>query len=167
MPVRHHCPVDRVSIHLLAGKNSVDDRVMEAVPATPLDEPSTFVLAATPGLAQGTAAQDIVRVHDDGSFEVVRRGGNLAVHVLARGLGDGAYAQLEADVERLGGYLDGGADTEGATVRVFTIPVTAGFPAVEAAFDSFVTRHPQAQWFFGNVYDPADGVSSLNWWGGP
>ena len=108
--------------------------------------------------------EDIVRVKDDGSFEVVRRGGNLAVHVFARGLGDHAYSRLEANVEWLGGYLDGGAGTPGATVRVFTVPVSAGFAAVEAAFDSFVSQHPEAQWSFGNVYDPADGVSPLNWW---
>jgi hypothetical protein len=156
--------VNHVYVHLLAGHKADGDRVLEAVPAAPAGEPSTFRLIATPGLVEGTAAEDIVRVEADGSFDVVRRGGNLAVHVFARGLADEAYSNLEADVERLGGYLDGGGGTHQTTVRVFTVPVAAGFAAVEAAFNAFAKQHPEAHWSFGNVYDPADGVTPLNWW---
>ena len=155
---------DRV-VHLLAGRRTHGDPVLEAVPAVPAGEPSTFRLTATPGLVIGAAAEDIVRVEEDGSFNVVRRGGNLAVQVYARELAHQVYAPLEAEVRRLGGYLDGGSDhRDGASVRVFTVPVAAGFPAVEAAFNSFVKHHPDAEWYFGNVYDPDDGTTPLNWW---
>jgi hypothetical protein len=42
--------------------------------------------------------------------------------------------------------------------------VAAGFPAVEAAFNAFVAKHADAQWALGNVYDPADEATPLNWW---
>jgi hypothetical protein len=47
---------------------------------------------------------------------------------------------------------------------VFTVPVSAGFGAVEAAFDGYVRRQPGAEWYFGNVYDERDGMTPLNWW---
>jgi hypothetical protein len=50
-------------------------------------------------------------------------------------------------VQVFGGRLDGG-----------------GFPAVEAAFDALIAEHARASWFFGNVYDPADDATPLNWW---
>jgi uncharacterized protein DUF4265 len=162
--IREHEGVTDVAIRLAAGRNAADEPVLETVPAAATDEPSTFRLIATPGLVQGVAANDVVRVGDQGSFSVVRRGGNLGVQVFARELTDNSFASLHAEVERLGGYLDGGGGARAASVRVFTIPVSAGFPSVEHAFNSFVSRHPGAEWFFTNVYDPVDGVTPLNWW---
>lgn len=151
-------------VRLLAGRNSADEPVLEAVPAVPTDEPDTFRLVATPGLVGGVAAHDVVRVGESGTFSVIRRGGNLAVWVLARDLADEAIAELDMEVQRLGGYLDGGGGARQASVRVFTVPVTAGFASVEQALDAFVARHPGTEWYFGNVYDPRDGVTPLNWW---
>jgi len=156
--------MDKV-VHLFAGHTTQGDPVLEAVPAVPTGEPSTFRLTATPGLVNGTAAADVVHVEADGAFNVVRRGGNLAVQVYARDLADDVYGPLEAEVRLLGGYLDGGGDgRDGGSVRVFTVPVAAGFPAVEAAFNSFVKQHPDAEWYYGNVYEPGDGITPLNWW---
>jgi len=47
---------------------------------------------------------------------------------------------------------------------VFTVPVGAGFPKIEAIFNDLVAAHPEMEWLFGNVYDPGDGVTPLNWW---
>ena len=47
---------------------------------------------------------------------------------------------------------------------VFTIPVSAGFAAVARMFDSVVAQHPGSQWLYGNVYDPKDGKTPLDWW---
>lgn len=47
---------------------------------------------------------------------------------------------------------------------MFTIPVATGFRAVEAVFDGWVAEHPGWEWAYGNVYDPADGVTPLGWW---
>jgi hypothetical protein len=45
---------------------------------------------------------------------------------------------------------------------VFTIPVRAGFPQVEAAFDSLTNECSGATWWFGNVFDKHN--RPLRWW---
>ena len=40
-----------------------------------------YRLLASPTLARGTAADDEIALDDDGNYVVVRRGGNVAVHV--------------------------------------------------------------------------------------
>lgn len=42
-------------------------------------------------------------------------------------------------------------------LTVFTIPVSAGFACVEEIFNRLTKRHPEVEWYFGNVYDPVDG----------
>lgn len=153
-----------VVVRLAAGRRADGGLVLEAVHAMPMGEPDTFRLTASPGLAQGVAAHDVVRVSPDGAFCVLERGGNLAVQILARGLSDESIDTVAGHVERLGGYLDGGSDTAGTRLRVFTIPVSSGFAAVEGVFNAFVAEHPGSEWYFANVYDPADGVTPLGWW---
>ena len=63
-------------------------------------------------------------------------------------------------VAELGGVLDGQIERG----MVFTIPIAAGFPAIESVFNEFVSSHPGTEWLFSNVYDPRDGVTPLNWW---
>ena len=60
---------------------------------------------------------------------------------------------------KLGGTLDG-LDSK---VVVYTIPVTAGFEAVEKELNEVVSIFEGAEWYYGNVYDQ-DGVTPLNWW---
>lgn len=59
------------------------------------------------------------------------------MQVLGDQFDDAQLADLISAVERLGGRLDGGHDR----IRVFTIPVEAGFPAVEATFARFTSEH--------------------------
>lgn len=61
---------------------------------------------------------------------------------------------------RLGGALDGAIERG----LMFTVPVSAGFRAGEAVHNVGVAEHPGWEWFFGNVYDPKDGVTPLDWW---
>lgn len=121
-----------------------------------------YLLLFSPGLVLGLAAGDRFRLLDsEGRFEGTRRGGNLAVQVFSeRPLGKQREG-LVASVVQLGGKLDGEFQDRGL---VFTIPVSAGFPAVEAVFNTFVAETPGTEWFYGNVYDPSDGVTPLNWW---
>jgi len=133
---------------------------LEGVPAVERG-PRRFRLSASPGLAQGAAADDEIELADDGSFEVIERGGNLAVQVLvADRFDERLVGELIVQVEALGGRLDGGEDR----LRVFTIPVSAGFAPVESVFNAFIARQSGAEWLFGNVYDPDDGITPLNWW---
>lgn len=148
-------------IEVVAGYRSDGTPVLERLPARRAG-PGRYVLTGSPGLAQGAAAGDVVEILDDRSFRVISRGGNLAVQVLGNGFDDAAFDELESAVTALGGWLDGGHDR----VRVFTIPVSAGFAAVESALDAYVLRGDGAEWYFTNVYDESDGVTPLNWWHG-
>jgi hypothetical protein len=120
-----------------------------------------FRLRYSPGFVQGIAAGDEFRLlTDDGAFEVTQRSGNLSVQVFSTVPVAPHKAELAQRVARLGGTLDGAIE-RGLT---FTVPLSAGFPAVEAVFNGWVAEHPQWEWYFGNVYDPADGVTPLGWW---
>jgi hypothetical protein len=44
------------------------------------------------------------------------------------------------------------------------VPVTAGFPRVEAELDAVVAGLDGAIWAYGNVYDPRDADRPLGWW---
>jgi hypothetical protein len=148
-------------IRVVAGKNAVGETVLEEVPAYRCGL-SRFRLAGSPGLAQGAAAGDEIELRDDGTFEVAERGGNLAIQVLTGQAFDApSIGDLAAQLEELGGRLDGG---HGGRLRVFTVPVSAGFDAIETVMDAFVERHREVEWYFANVYDPLDGVTPLNWW---
>jgi hypothetical protein len=59
-----------------------------------------------------------------------------------------------------GGRLDGRSPGK----LVYTLPVSAGFASIEAELQSVVEKFSNVEWFYGNVYDPADGVTPLNWW---
>ncbi|MDY3558712.1 DUF4265 domain-containing protein [Gemmata sp. JC673] len=147
--------------HLLLLIEYRDDRPLrEPVHAEPV-HPGVFRLRHTPGFVQGIAAGDEFRlVGEDGAFEVTRRGGNLAVQVFSDEPVAPLRVELTERVARLGGTLDGAIERGLA----FTVPVSAGFPAVEAVFRVWVAEHPGWEWSFGNVYDPADGVTPLGWW---
>jgi hypothetical protein len=118
-----------------------------------------FRVLLSPGLVYGLAAGDVIRLGENGNFEVVERAGNLAIRVLTEGGVSGFETQLARDVaEVLGGRLDG-------TVRnglAFTVPVRSGFAAVERLFGKFVAENPPAVWEYGNVYDAAG--NQLGWW---
>jgi hypothetical protein len=135
----------------------------------PLKEPvhvdqlggGAYRLLYTPGLVQGIAAGDEFRlIGADGAFEVTRRGGNLAVQVFSQQPVAPLQAELTKRVARLGGRLDGAIECGLA----FTVPVSVGFPAVESVFNTWAAEHPGWEWYFGNVYDPADETKPLDWW---
>lgn len=110
---------------------------------------------------QGIAAGDEFRLlGEDGAFAVTRRGGNLAIQVFSAEPVGPLQATLTQRVARLGGRLDGSIE-RGLS---FTVPVSVGFPAVEALFNAWVDEYPGWEWYYGNVYDPADGATPLGWW---
>jgi len=123
-----------------------------------------YRLRYSPGFVRGIAAGDEFRLVDgeDGAFEVVRRAGNVAVQVYCAGPVAPDRAELEGLVAAAGGVLDGGVERG----LVFTFPVSVGFAVIERVFDGWVRSHVGWAWYYGNVYDPADGVTPLNWWVG-
>jgi hypothetical protein len=123
----------------------------------------TFRLLYSPGLVQGIAAGDtFTLVGSDGAFKVTNRSGNLAVQIFSDASVAQYAAELAAQFARIDGVLDGEVDRG----LVFTVPVSVGFPAIEAVVNAWVAKHPGWEWFYGNVYDPTDGTTLLGWWTG-
>ena len=143
-------------VHLLAGEHD-GQPVYEPVHVTRIRD-NVYRVLFTPGLVYGTAAGDEIEPLSDGRFNVVVRGQNLAVRVLSEALIEGASAHLERAVRALGGRLDG----QVGHGLAFTVPVKAGFKAVEEVFERFVRAHPGSIWEYGNVYDEED--RPLGWW---
>ncbi|HEU4406808.1 MAG TPA: DUF4265 domain-containing protein [Polyangiaceae bacterium] len=129
-------------------------------------EGEAFRLVHSPGLVEGLAAGDEFSVHKARpGYKVIRRGGNLCLWFFTTLTTverdrERAAPELVKDVEALGGYLDGGTRRS----LVFTIPASAGFENVERVFEAAKARHSGSIWSYGNVYDPEDGVTPLNWW---
>ena len=143
------------TIRSWAAEKTSGERVDEEVLVEEVGE-GRWRLIASPGLAQGIAADDVIELDEAGRAWPVSRGGNLAIHIFAPAEhGDDLLPRMSA----LGGRRDG----QTPSLTVYTVPVTAGFPAVEAILTDFVRSHPSAEWYYGNVYDD-DGVTPLLWW---
>jgi hypothetical protein len=124
-----------------------------------------YRLLASPVFVEGLAVGDefVLDSSVGGGVRVLRRGGNLCVWFYgAEPLDETSdvTADVRAVAESLGGHLDGGY----SRMLVLTIPIGAGFDAVATAFDDAIRRHVGSTWLYGNVYDPSDGVTPLNWW---
>ena len=133
--------------------------VTEKVPARRRSDGLIEVLG-TPGIAYGCAAGDVLSVEANGRFEVVRRGGNVAIHLWpSQHFTDDQLTALRLLFEPLRGLVEG---PDPARFAVVTVPVTAGFPAIEQAIERFVGKQPEIEWYFGNVRDESE--LPLNWW---
>jgi len=146
-------------VHLRVGESS-GEPAFEPVHVLPLGA-RRYKIEFTPGLAYGVAAGDEIELADDGTYEVVARAGNVAVRVLSAqslNLNEPKLTLLVAS--SLGGRLDGSIGRGLA----YTIPVKAGFPAIENLFNELVRTMPDAIWEYGNVY--AEDGEPLGWWQG-
>lgn len=143
------------TLRIYAGEKPSGERVDEEVLVEDLGH-GVWRLLASPGLALGIAAGDVIELDDDHRARPSRRGQNIAIQVFAPPHeGDELHEPLRA----LGGRLDG----QTPSLTVYTVPAGAGFPAIEHVMDEFQAHHPSAEWFYGNVYDE-DGTTPLRWW---
>ncbi len=148
------------TIELFAGHDPSGKPVAEKIPVK-VNEDETLQLVKSPGFAKGLAGGDTIRfLKEDGQFEIVKRSGNLSITVFCRGDMDALLEGLAPELEKLGGELD----TESPRMLVFTIHVSCGFKSIENILNDHVGDHSDSAWVYGNVYDPADGVTPLNWW---
>lgn len=123
-----------------------------------------FRLLYSPGLVLGIAAGDEFRlVGQSGEFEITKRSGNLAIQVFSENSVYDIKEEFEASVKTIGGTLDGCVENG----MVFTLPLDAGFQEIENLFNSLISKKDGVNWYYGNVYDPKDGVTPLNWWQSP
>ena len=142
--------------------NAGQRRIEEAVPAEALG-PGRYRLLASPGLVEGVAAGDEIELAptEPAGFRVVRRGGQLCIWVyVPEPPPPRTEARLIQAARVLGGYLDGGQ----SRLRVLTVPVTTGFPAVEAELDAAVAELGGSTWAYGNVYHSGDASRPMGWW---
>jgi hypothetical protein len=132
----------------------------QPVPARELED-GTFEILASPGLVQGVAAGDVIRLSDRhaGAFDVIRHGGNVCVQILRSA---GIAPVVEWLVPRMG-PLSARLDGKISRGAVYTIPVTVGFQAIEELMAEAVKMFEDLEWYYGNVYGP-DGITPLNWW---
>jgi hypothetical protein len=106
------------------------------------------------------AAGDVIQIDEGLTPRVISRGRNLCIQVYSKSAGRQVEDALVQNLRPLGGYLDGKSPRQ----LVFTVPVAAGFEAIEKRLTIALTPFPDVEWFYGNVYDPLDGVTPLNWW---
>jgi hypothetical protein len=151
----------RTTLNLVAQTNPDGTPFYESVLAEELGE-NRYRVLASPGLLEGFAGGDEIELAPEEplGFRVIRRGGNVCVQFYWKGDLKACARDLGARAAALGGRIDGEADG----LLVFTIPVAAGFPAIERIFYDAEKRYAGSSWMYGNVYDPADGETPLNWW---
>jgi len=148
------------TVLLTAGKRSTGSTVEEEVRVEQLG-PEKYKLLQSPGLVLGLAAGDVFERKPDGGYEILSRGKNLCIQIFLGGnLASAVEAEATDPFAELGGSLDGKDPKQ----LVYTVPVSATFVRVESVLRSLVSRFPTLEWFYGNVYDVADGVTPLNWW---
>jgi hypothetical protein len=157
---------DAVTLNLFVGDRKDGTPVVEEVPVEPLGG-RRYRLRASPGLLEGMAAGDefeTAGTEERPVFRLLRRGGNVSVQFFAaKDSVESCETFLLPRMRALGGRLDGRREN----LLVFTIPVAVGFPAIEGVIREGQAAFPGSEWMYGNVYDPADGHTPLNWWQTP
>lgn len=126
-----------------------------------------FRLLRSPGLVQGLAAGDEFELAPEEAFgyRLLKRGANVCLQVF---VGTDKVEDFRRTLiplaRQIGGRLDGDAGFTRLANLVFTFPIAAGFPAIESLMAKAKEMSPNCEWFYGNIYDPKDGVTPLNWW---
>lgn len=147
-------------IELFAGIGANGQPILEKLPVRELDT-GELQLVQSPAFAKGLASGDLLKCSPaTREFEIVQRSGNLSVRVFSKNDISRWADALIADMEKLGAELD----LETQRMLVFSIHVSCGFSAIENILNEHVGRDDQSAWMYGNVYDPNDGTTPLNWW---
>ena len=147
-------------IELFAGTRPDGSPVVEKLPVQ-IQEDDSCQLVKSPAFIKGIASGDVIKLDNNKqTFEIVKRSGNLAIRVFSRENIDTLADELTAQIEKLGGELD----FENDRLLVFSIHVSCGFAHIEQLLNEHIDEEEGQIWMYGNVYDPADGVTPLNWW---
>jgi hypothetical protein len=149
---------DHVSIQVLADHRKDGTPFYELLDME--QESGGFRVMRSPAFVQGIAAGDLVTVDEYGSTTVLERGGNLCIQVMALNPTPEFLAAVADSMNRMGAVQDG----FGPKVFVFTAPISIGFAVLEAELERVVSPAEDAEWLWGNVFDPQDGHTPLNWW---
>lgn len=146
------------AIELFAGLKPDGHPMVERLPVKVLPD-NTVQLVRSPAFVKGLASGDVIKADPDKrEFEIITHSGNLSVRVFTRGDASQLADKLNGPVAKLGGDLD----FETPRMLIYSIHVSCGFSAIEEVFNP--VSGEETAWQYGNVYDPSDGVTPLNWW---
>lgn len=147
----------------LAGLNPDGDPVFESLEVELVKDTEDEVrLVRSPLLTRNLAAGDKLKVVNPSSaeYELLRRSGNLSIRVFRVHQLDILAENLTAKIEKLGGSLDKQTDR----ALVYSIHFSIGFQVIEELLSAVSKDYPDTVWYYGNVYDPEDGTTPLQWW---
>lgn len=154
---------ETLQIPLIAGYNHDGEPVAEKVPVIPVKGvQNEFRLAQSPVFVRGLAADDRIRYPADNKsgFELLEHSGNLSIRVFSKQDIDEVDQIVTPALE----LIDGKLDVRSPGVLVYRIHVSIGFKRIEDALNQALEKTPESVWYYGNVYDPEDGTTPLNWW---
>ncbi len=119
-------------------------------------------LVKSPLLIRNLAAGDRIKLIDPASarYDLIQRSGNLAIRVFRRH----QLAALEEFLTPAIEKLDGKLDVCSERALVYSIHFSIGFSAIEELMGRACATFPDTVWYYGNVYDPEDGTTPLEWW---
>ena len=147
-------------IELFAGLGAKGQPIVEKLQVRELGN-GQMQLVQSPAFVKGLASGDVIkRDSPQQEFEIVQHSGNLSVRVFSREDIAPLLDALTPEIEKLGGELD----VETSRMLVYSIHVSCGFTTIEAILNQHVGRDGNSSWMYGNVYDPIDGETLLNWW---
>jgi len=146
-------------IELFAGNDPQGQPIVERL-SVKQNADDSFQLVKSPAFIKGLASGDVVKMlAESKEFEITHHGGNLCIRVYAKSDLSAISEQLTPELEKLGGELD--IETE--RFLIYSIHVSCGFSTIEGLLNRYVSE-VGGLWLYGNVYDPADGTTPLNWW---
>ncbi|MEX0619612.1 MAG: DUF4265 domain-containing protein [Pseudohongiellaceae bacterium] len=163
MPSPNSKATSRLQLPVIAGANARGEPVVEEIEAELVSrDPPEVRLVKSPLLARDYAAGDKLRIvnPETAEYELILRSGNLCVRVYRKQNIEEVADSLTPVLEKLGGMLDVQTDR----ALVYTIHFSIGFKTIEDALNQAVGEFPDSVWYYGNVYDPEDGVTPLGWW---
>ncbi len=132
-----------VDLDLVVEQSPDGKWIRERIPARVLGN-DIYELANSPMLIRGLAADDRIRLLDHGHYELVERGGTVALQVFGEW---GEVDALAQHIASIGGRLCG----KEPRMRVFSIPLSVGLYQIETTVDGVVEAWPKLTWMFGNV----------------
>jgi hypothetical protein len=149
-------------IQLVAGIDSQGNPVLEKLEVRYQDQAGTFELLRSPLFVRNLASGDIFTCAQDNpaNYQVIKRSGNLVIRVFRKD----DIQELEEILTPEVAMLDGSLDLQSERALVYSVHVNIGFAEIEKVFDGAMARYTDSVWYYGNIYDPADGVTPLNWW---
>ena len=156
-------PPDTIELPFLAGINESDEPVFESLEVEFMGNwPQHVRLMKSPLLTKNLAAGDILRLLNPNTteYELIKRSGNLCLRFFGKRQLNELEESLSSKLEKLGGCLD----LQTPYALVYTIHVSIGFQTIEKTIDTVCKDYPEVVWYYGNVYDPEDGRTPLEWW---